>query len=83
MKKEILLGFAGWYGVAAILLAYALASSLILPADSLWYQFLNLSGALGLIIETGSRKDYQPFWLNVVWASIAFIALARILFYSF
>ena len=65
----------GWYGVLAILFGYILISFSILKASSLAYQLLNFTGALGVVLETYSRKDYQPFWLNVVWTGIALIAI--------
>ncbi len=73
------IGWVGWYGVIATIVAYALVSALILPATSLLYQGLNFTGALGVTIETWVRRDYQPFWLNLVWALIAFVAIVNIL----
>lgn len=63
----------GWYGVLAILLAYGLLSFNLLSAHSYTYQLLNLTGAVSLIIEAGSKKDYQPVTLNFVWAAIAIL----------
>ncbi len=71
--------FVGWYGVAAIVLAYLFNSFGVLDSHSLGYQLLNLSGALGLICEAASKKDAQPVVLNIVWSSIALIAIINIL----
>ena len=79
MKRGSFVGWLGWYGVAATILAYALVSALILPPTSLLYQGLNFTGAAGVTVETWYRKDYQPFWLNLVWAGIALIAIVNIL----
>lgn len=68
----------GWYGVVATVLAYALVSALILPPTSLIYQGLNFTGAAGVTLETWVRRDYQPFWLNLIWAVIALAAIANI-----
>jgi len=68
----------GWYGVLAILLAYVLISFKVLDANSLPYQLLNLTGAIGLIIETAAKKDTQPVLLNLVWAAVALVAIIRI-----
>lgn len=76
MKRKTFIGALGWYGVAATILAYALVSFAVLPPKNLVYQGLNFTGALGVTIETFYKKDYQPFWLNLVWA---FIALAAIM----
>ena len=76
MKKAS--GILGWYGVIATVVAYILVSFLILSPTSLLYQALNLMGALGVTIETYYRKDYQPFWLNLIWMLIALVAIASI-----
>jgi hypothetical protein len=76
MKK--LIEIYGWYGMAAILLAYALASFSIISSAGLIYQILNGSGALGVMLASFHRKAYQPAALNLIWALIAVIALARI-----
>ena len=68
----------GWYGVAATLLAYVLVSFSFVEPTSLIYQGLNLTGAVGVTIETLYKKDYQPFWLNLIWACIALVAIANI-----
>jgi len=61
----------GWYGVLAIVLAYLLVSINIVGPRSLVYQLLNLSGAVGIVIEALSKKDAQPAVLNIIWATIA------------
>ena len=72
-------GWLGWYGVVATIIAYILVSFLILAPTSIWYQVLNLTGALGVTVETWYRKDYQPFWLNLIWAVIALVALINLI----
>ena len=56
----------GWYGVAATIIAYILVSFAFLAPNSIWYQGLNFTGAVGVTIETWVRRDYQPFWLNLI-----------------
>ena len=70
--------YIGWYGVLAILLAYLLLSLDVITAHSLAYQLLNLTGALGIIIEALSKKDMQPAVLNIVWACIAIVVLIQL-----
>jgi hypothetical protein len=77
--KSNIINILGWYGVAATLGAYALVSFSILAPTSLWYQALNFTGALGVTVETYYKKDYQPFWLNLVWMLIAFVAIVSII----
>lgn len=69
----------GWYGVAAILTAYAAVSFHAMGTDSIWYPILNGTGALGLVIDGYFQRDYQPLVLNLVWALIACIALFKLI----
>lgn len=65
----------GWYGIAAILLAYALVSFEVLSADGYAYQLLNLTGAIGVVIISITKKAAQPAVLNIIWAVIALVAI--------
>ena len=75
MKK--LIELYGWYGLVAIVLAYALASFSVIPATGLTFQVLNGTGAVGIVFVSFQRKAYQPGVLNLVWAVIAVIAIAK------
>lgn len=77
--KKTLIELAGWYGTVAIVGAYALLSFHVIGADGLPYQLLNLSGALGIIAVALDKKDLQPAVLNIIWAVIGIVAVARIL----
>lgn len=77
--KNNLRNILGWYGVMAILSAYILLSFSILTSTNFYYQILNLTGALGIVIETYLKKDYQPFVLNLIWMGVALIALINLL----
>ena len=76
--KHSLIEVVGWYGVIATILAYFLVSFGALAPTNLWYQGLNLTGALGVTWETWFKRDYQPFWLNLIWALIAAAALVNL-----
>ena len=77
MKRQIA-ELLGWYGVIAILGAYASLNFGLLSVNNLLYQFLNLSGAIGIVIDALRQKNYQPAVLNVVWFLIALFAVIRI-----
>ena len=79
MNKNTLAEIAGWYGTAAILLAYTLVSFDIVMSDSVWFQLLNLTGALGIIVIALHKHVKQSVVLNVFWATVAIIALTKIL----
>lgn len=76
--KNKTISFVGWYGVLAILLAYGLVTFNIVEARSYIYQLLNLTGALGIVIEATTKKDIQPAVLNIVWAIVAIIAVIQL-----
>jgi hypothetical protein len=69
----------GWYGMTAILLAYALASFSVIDARGLPFQILNGTGALGIALVSFRRKAYQPGALNIVWTLIAIAAIIKTL----
>jgi len=69
----------GWYGMVAIVGAYALLSFNLIISESLVYQVLNLTGAFGIIYVSYRKKVFQSVFLNVFWAVIAFIAIINIL----
>ncbi len=79
-RKKQLIEILGWYGMVAIVGAFALNSFNIMSSDTLLYQLLNMTGAIGLLFESFSKKAYQPGVLNIIWTVIAFIAIVRILF---
>lgn len=78
--KRILAEIAGWYGAIAILAAYALVSFGVIADDSLVFQLLNLTGALGVITISVYKRVAQSVALNVVWGTVAVIAIINILF---
>jgi hypothetical protein len=69
----------GWYGMIAIVLAYALNSFGVLNSSDLLYQLLNGTGALGIVIVSFEKKAYQPGILNLIWTGIALIAIIKII----
>lgn len=73
----------GWIGVASILLAYILNTFGILEPEDRAYLFLNLVGAIGIIIDAYKDKNYQPVVLNTIWAVVALIGLVQsVLFFT-
>ncbi|MBV6644082.1 MAG: hypothetical protein KI790_01455 [Cyclobacteriaceae bacterium] len=77
MTEKLLVDMVGWVGSIEVVLAYALNSSQKLNAKSIWYQFLNLTGALFLIINTYYYQAYPSTFINLVWVVIAILALIR------
>ena len=78
MKKQFIEIF-GWHGTFAIVGAYFLLSFSIIQSNTLIYQLLNFTGALGILIVSFYKKAYQPGVLNIIWILIALVAIVKIL----
>ena len=68
----------GWYGTVAIVTAYFLVSFGFISGESISFQILNISGALGVLWISFVRKVYQTVALESIWAVIGVVALVRI-----
>lgn len=79
MNQNRFIEALGWLGVGCIISAYALHTLAVIDAG-LWYQSLNLAGALGIVISSLDNKNYQPIALNLIWAGIALIGIAGVWF---
>jgi hypothetical protein len=68
----------GWAAALLILAAYALLSLGKLTARDRSYQWMNVLGAAGFIVNSGWNGAIPSAALNVVWAGIGLAALWRI-----
>lgn len=68
---------AGWAGITLVLLAYLLTTLGVIAPTNIWYGLMNVGGALGIIISSYSKRDFQPVVLNVIWLVIAIVAIIR------
>jgi hypothetical protein len=75
---NILIEIIGWVGAIEVLAAYFLISYNKVSNKSALYQFLNLTGAIFLIINTIYLKAYPSAFVNVIWMFIAGVALWKI-----
>ncbi len=78
MKQKILQIY-GWYGAIAILVGFFLISFNFITPNTLLYQSISLTGALGLALNALNKKDYPSGTLNIIYALIALIALIKVL----
>ncbi len=78
MQLKTFVDIAGWSGAVLILGSYALISSGKLNPRSALYQWLNVAGAIGFIINSGWNGAWPSAGLNIVWLGIAVVALTRI-----
>ena len=75
---EFLIEIIGWAAAVLILAAYALLTAGKLKADDRAYQWMNVAGALGFIVNSGWNGAVPSAALNVIWAGIGLTALWRI-----
>ena len=68
----------GWAGALLILLAYLLISAGKLTGQSPLYQWMNIVGAAGFVINGWSHRAIPSTALNVVWMGIGAVALWKI-----
>jgi hypothetical protein len=72
---EIAVEAVGWAGALLILLAYVLVTLGRLTGQSLAFQWMNLLGAAGFIVNGWWHRALPSTALNVVWMLIAAVAL--------
>lgn len=72
---EILIEVTGWAAALLILGAYILLSLGKLAARGPLYQWLNVIGAGGFIVNSGYNGALPSAVLNVVWAAIGLFTL--------
>ena len=78
MMLDIAIEIIGWIAALLILGAYALLTAGRLQAQSRAYQWMNVVGALGFILNSGWNGAVPSAALNVVWAGIGVAALWKI-----
>jgi hypothetical protein len=77
MNNAVWFDAIGWVGAAALLVAYAMISHKKLEGDSATYQLLNISGSILLAANTIFYGSYPSTFVNLIWAGIAVVAIAR------
>jgi hypothetical protein len=75
---EIAVEVAGWTGATLILLAYLLLSAGKLTGQSRLYQWMNVVGAAGFVVNGWWHGAKPSAALNVLWFLIGAVALMRL-----
>ena len=75
---EIAVEVAGWTGASLILLAYLLITAGKLTGQSAVYQWMNVAGAAGFIVNGWWHGAIPSAVLNVIWMLIGAVAFLRI-----
>lgn len=76
---KLTIDIIGWIGSVEVIVAYFLISYNKVDAKSAYYQILNLTGAVFLIINTVYYHSYPSTFINVVWVGIAGVALIKMM----
>ena len=74
----ILIEIVGWIGAGLILFAYLLLSMGRLTGQSALYQWMNVVGASGFVVNGWWHGAIPSASLNVIWLLIGVVALWRI-----
>jgi hypothetical protein len=77
MTLKTFIEICGWTAALLILGAYALLSFGKIQARSPIYQWMNIVGAVGFIINCAWSAAWPPVAMNVVWLFVGFYALRR------
>jgi hypothetical protein len=75
---SVTIEFIGWVAALLILGAYGLLTAGRLNASDPAYQWMNVVGALGILLNSGWNGAVPSAALNVVWMAIGVAALCKI-----
>jgi hypothetical protein len=75
---ELAVEAAGWIGAALILLGYIMVTTGKLTGQSAAFQWMNVAGAAGFIVNGWWHGALPSTALNVIWMGIGIVALWRI-----
>ncbi len=73
--ERLLIETCGWIGAALILAAYILVSLGKLDGRSRAFQWMNVVGAAGFIVNSGYNGALPSAVLNVIWVGIGLFTL--------
>jgi hypothetical protein len=77
MTLRTFIELSGWTAAVLILGAYGLLSFGKIQSRSALYQWMNILGAIGFVINCSWNGAWPSVALNVVWMGIAFYTLRR------
>jgi len=75
---ELLIEAAGWAGALLILSSYILVSTGRLSGQARVFQWMNVAGAAGFIVNSGWHGAIPSTALNVVWLVVGAATLWRL-----
>ena len=72
---KLVIEIVGFAGAAPFLLSYVLGSAGRVQGQTRVYQWLNVFGAVGFVINSGWNGAYPSAAVNVIWAMIGLVTL--------
>jgi hypothetical protein len=72
---EFAIEAAGWAGALLILGSYILVSTGRLTGQSAAFQWMNVAGSLGFVVNSGWHGAVPSTTLNVVWCAVGLLTL--------
>lgn len=75
---EILIEVIGWAAALLILASYLLVSTGRLDGRSAAFQWMNVAGAAGFIINSGYHHALPSAVLNIAWMAIGLVTLVSL-----
>jgi hypothetical protein len=73
----VVVDLLGWFGAAVVVVAYGLVSAGRVGGRAVGYQLMNLGGSALLILNTAYHGALPSLAVNVIWAGVATMTLAR------
>ncbi len=74
----IMIEIIGWAAALLILVSYLLVSMGRLSGTSVAFQWMNVVGAAGFILNSGWHGALPSVVLNIAWAAIGIFTLVRL-----
>jgi hypothetical protein len=65
----------GWIGALLVLMAFFLISTNRINSGNPVFHWLNIVGALGLIVHTIFNAAYPSAFVNIIWVGVAIYSL--------
>jgi hypothetical protein len=78
ITTSLLIECIGWIGAVCVLIAFFLISTKRIDASKPIYHWLNIVGALGLIIHTSYNSAFPSAFVNVIWVGVAVYSLLKL-----
>ncbi len=67
----------GWVGMLLIVGAYGLISIGVVESSNTYYQFMNLLGAVGMLVNVFHTRTWSAVALQLIWGFIAIWAILK------